>query len=82
MPSTSPLLWSEWAFFRLNIAIQKVLWMQMRITMLDFVSFVSMAWKVKISQLRNAWQVPLCLCAGCLPHEERVPEVAWHSEEC
>lgn len=38
--------------------------MQMRITILDFVSFVSMTWKVKISQTQEC----PAGSSGCLPH--------------
>lgn len=71
MPSTSPLLWSEWAFLGLNIAISKVLWMQMRIIILDFVSFISMTGQVGIRQTQKCLAgSSVAVCRLPAPQEE------------
>lgn len=57
--------------------------MQMRITILDFVSFCSMTWKVKISQAQESLAgSSVSVCRLPAPHGEQVLEVSWHSEEC
>lgn len=53
--------------------------MQMRITILDFVSFVSMTWQVGISQTQKCLAgSSVSVCRLPAPQEEQVLEVAWH----